>query len=93
MKVLRKLETNSNSWEINGGADLKKKKILCIIMGLKSNVERCHLLVVLHVLKINFENHEQWITLLTPLLSVLYIGLLKSVNCYLKNEIGQESAE
>ena len=75
------------------GPDLKKKKILCIIMGLKSNVERCHLLVVLHVLKINFENHEQWITLLTPLLSVLYIGLLKSVNCYLKNEIGQESAE
>ena len=34
-------------------------------MGLKSNVERCHyLLMVFHVLKINFEIHEQWITLL-----------------------------
>ena len=35
------------------------------LMGLKSNVERCHyLLMVFHVLKINFEIHEQWITLL-----------------------------
>ena len=49
-------------------------------MGLKSNVERCHLLMVLHVLKIKFENHEQWITLLTPLLSVLKICLLKNIN-------------
>ena len=57
-------------------------------MGLK--FERCHLLMVLHVLKINFENHEQWITLLTPLLSVLKIGLLKNINYYLKFEIRQK---